>query len=179
MDTCQGFRARCLLFSGATLSSSRIHAQDTGCPRPPPPLINQPSSPPSSLSSPLSSLSSFLIVRSLVLLVSREDYIEKVRGAAKKSRNPYLSIIWTEGGAQPALEEATGLTFGYPAVVAISVEKKARNKKNMRARFLPPAVHGAIQRPFDHTLCLSLLVFPFVSCVSCLSVAVVVCCLVL
>eukprot|EP00752_Nemacystus_decipiens_P009328 g8336.t1 len=55
----------------------------------------------------------------------REEYIEKVRGAAKKSRNPYLSVIWTEGGAQPALEEATGLTFGYPAVIAVSVEKKA------------------------------------------------------
>ncbi|CAN0535054.1 unnamed protein product, partial [Ectocarpus sp. 12 AP-2014] len=56
----------------------------------------------------------------------REGYIETVRGAAKKSRNPYLSLMWTEGGAQPALEEATGLTFGYPAVIAISVEKKAR-----------------------------------------------------
>ncbi|CAM9582877.1 unnamed protein product [Ectocarpus fasciculatus] len=55
----------------------------------------------------------------------REGYIETVRGAAKKSRNPYLSLMWTEGGAQPALEEATGLTFGYPAVIAISVEKKA------------------------------------------------------
>lgn len=56
---------------------------------------------------------------------SREEYIEKVRGAAKKSRNPYLSVIWSEGGAQPALEGATGLTFGYPAVIAVSVEKKA------------------------------------------------------
>lgn len=57
---------------------------------------------------------------------SREDYIEKVRSAAKKSRNPYLSVMWTEGGAQPALEKAMGLTFGYPAVIAISVEKKVR-----------------------------------------------------
>lgn len=32
--------------------------------------------------------------------------------------------MWTEGGAQPALEQATGLTFGYPALVAVSVEKK-------------------------------------------------------
>ncbi|CAM9505524.1 unnamed protein product [Ascophyllum nodosum] len=55
----------------------------------------------------------------------REDYIEKARGAAKKSRNPYLSVIWTEGGAQPAFEEPTGLTFGFPALVAISIEKKA------------------------------------------------------
>lgn len=64
----------------------------------------------------------------------REEYIEKVRGAAKKSRNPYLSVIWTEGGAQPALEEATGLTFGYPAVVAISVEKKARKEEQRKGR---------------------------------------------
>ncbi|CAN0508188.1 unnamed protein product, partial [Laminaria digitata] len=55
----------------------------------------------------------------------REEYIEKVRGAAKKSRNPYLTVMWSEGGAQPALEEATGLTFGYPALIAVSVEKKA------------------------------------------------------
>eukprot|EP00904_Undaria_pinnatifida_P007296 jgi/Undpi1/3697/HiC_scaffold_16.g07067.m1 len=55
----------------------------------------------------------------------REEYIEKVRAAAKKSRNPYLSVMWSEGGAQPALEEAMGLTFGYPALVAVSVEKKA------------------------------------------------------
>ena len=58
------------------------------------------------------------------IYLSREDYIEKARGAAKKSRNPYLSVIWTEGGAQPAFEEATGLTFGFPALVAISIEKK-------------------------------------------------------
>lgn len=56
----------------------------------------------------------------------REEYIEKVRAAARKSRNPYLSVMWTEGGAQPELEKAMGLTFGYPAAVAISVEKKAR-----------------------------------------------------
>ncbi|CAN0229310.1 unnamed protein product [Pylaiella littoralis] len=55
----------------------------------------------------------------------REEYIEKVKKAAKKSRNPYLNVIWSEGGAQSALEEATGLTFGYPAVIAVSVEKKA------------------------------------------------------
>lgn len=63
--------------------------------------------------------------RSFFFSRNREGYIETVRGAAKKSRNPYLSLMWTEGGAQPALEEATGLTFGYPAVIAISVEKKA------------------------------------------------------
>lgn len=56
----------------------------------------------------------------------REEYIEKVRGAAKKSKNPYLTVMWSEGGAQPALEEATGLTFGYPALIAVSVEKKVR-----------------------------------------------------
>ena len=49
-----------------------------------------------------------------------------MRGAAKKSKNPYLTVMWSEGGAQPALEEATGLTFGYPALIAVSVEKKVR-----------------------------------------------------
>lgn len=55
----------------------------------------------------------------------RDEYMEKVRGAAKKSKNPYLSVIWSEGGAQPELEAAAGLTFGFPALVALSVEKKA------------------------------------------------------
>lgn len=64
------------------------------------------------------------VILSSLSLLSREEYLEKVRGAAKKSRNPYLSVMWTEGGAQPALEQATGLTFGYPALVAVSVEKK-------------------------------------------------------
>lgn len=54
-----------------------------------------------------------------------EEYIETARAAAKKSKNPYVSVLWTEGGAQPALEEATKLTFGYPAMVAISFDKKA------------------------------------------------------
>lgn len=54
----------------------------------------------------------------------REEYIAKVRNAAKKSKNPYVSVIWSEAGAQPALEEAAGLTFGFPALVALSVEKK-------------------------------------------------------
>ena len=49
-----------------------------------------------------------------------------MRGAAKKSKNPYLTVMWSEGGAQPALEEAMGLTFGYPALIAVSVEKKVR-----------------------------------------------------
>ncbi|CAM9499066.1 unnamed protein product, partial [Choristocarpus tenellus] len=55
----------------------------------------------------------------------REEYLEKVKAGAKKSKNPYLSLMWSEGGAQLALEEATGLTFGFPALVAISVDKKA------------------------------------------------------
>lgn len=59
-----------------------------------------------------------------ILFVFREEYIEKVRNAAKKSRNPYVSVIWSEGGAQPEMEQAVGMTFGYPALVAMSIEKK-------------------------------------------------------
>lgn len=29
-------------------------------------------------------------------------------------------IMWTEGGAQSGLESAVGLTFGFPAVAALS-----------------------------------------------------------
>lgn len=42
---------------------------------------------------------------------------------AKKHRKAPIRIMWTEGGAQPATEAALGLTFGFPAVAALSKEK--------------------------------------------------------
>lgn len=42
---------------------------------------------------------------------------------AKKHRKAPIRIMWTEGGAQPATESALGLTFGFPAVAALSKEK--------------------------------------------------------
>jgi hypothetical protein len=33
------------------------------------------------------------------------------------------SLLWTEGGAQSSVEQALGLTAGYPAVAALSKDK--------------------------------------------------------
>ena len=35
-----------------------------------------------------------------------------------------VSVMWTEGGAQPKLEAVTDMTFGYPALVAVHLQKK-------------------------------------------------------
>ncbi|CAN0017665.1 unnamed protein product [Phaeothamnion confervicola] len=55
----------------------------------------------------------------------REAYLEALGAAAKKVRPDLFSFLWSEGGAQPGLEEAFGLTFGWPVVVAYSGEKSA------------------------------------------------------
>jgi hypothetical protein len=33
------------------------------------------------------------------------------------------SYLWSEAGAQSSFEESFGLTFGYPALVAFSLDK--------------------------------------------------------
>jgi protein disulfide-isomerase A6 len=41
------------------------------------------------------------------------------------SKFPSVSFLWSEGTSQPSLEEAFGLTFGFPAVVAYTVDRQA------------------------------------------------------
>lgn len=53
----------------------------------------------------------------------REAYLTTLLEVAKKNRKGPFRLFWTEGGAQPAAEEALGLTFGFPAVAALSKEK--------------------------------------------------------
>jgi len=53
----------------------------------------------------------------------RNKYIEIMASAAKTVRGRNVNFIWFEGSSQPDLEEALELTFGFPAVVAISTEK--------------------------------------------------------
>jgi len=55
----------------------------------------------------------------------REEYLERLVQVAKKVRGKPFSFFWFEGTAQPAAEEAYGLTFGFPALVAVSAEKGA------------------------------------------------------
>jgi len=54
----------------------------------------------------------------------RLQYQETLAEVAKKFRGTPFNFLWYEGGAQPALEKATDLTFGFPAVVAVHSKKK-------------------------------------------------------
>mmetsp|Transcript_16952 Transcript_16952/g.22406 ORF Transcript_16952/g.22406 Transcript_16952/m.22406 type:complete len:438 (+) Transcript_16952:85-1398(+) len=55
----------------------------------------------------------------------REDYINTIIEVAKKMRGKPFSFFWFEGGAQSELESTFELTFGFPALVAVSQEKGA------------------------------------------------------
>jgi len=53
----------------------------------------------------------------------RNKYIEIMASAAKAVRGRNFNFIWFEGSSQPDLLEGLELTFGFPAVVAISTDK--------------------------------------------------------
>jgi len=55
----------------------------------------------------------------------REAYIQTLIDVTKKMRGQPFSFFWYEGGAQPKVESAFELTFGFPALVAVSKEKSA------------------------------------------------------
>jgi protein disulfide-isomerase A6 len=69
----------------------------------------------------------------------RNDYIKLVEDTASANKGKPFSYLWSEGGAQLALEEQVQVGgAGYPAVVAISCKKKlysvmrgAFNDKNL------------------------------------------------
>ncbi|ETW06795.1 protein disulfide-isomerase domain [Aphanomyces invadans] len=63
----------------------------------------------------------------------RTDYLSQVEGAAKLVRGKPFRFSWVQGGDQNKLEQAFDLTFGYPAVVAISLDKQRYSV--MRAAF--------------------------------------------
>jgi protein disulfide-isomerase A6 len=56
----------------------------------------------------------------------RDKYKQTVASVAKAFRSsPAFSFLWFQGTSQPALEGALELTFGFPAVVALSMDRKA------------------------------------------------------
>jgi len=55
----------------------------------------------------------------------RNGYREKLTKVSKTFRGSAFSFLWSEGGAQPTLESALELTFGYPALVAYSMDRHA------------------------------------------------------
>jgi len=54
----------------------------------------------------------------------RNKYKDVMAGAAKAVRGMPFQFLWFEGSAQPDLENSLELTFGFPAVAAISMDKK-------------------------------------------------------
>ena len=54
----------------------------------------------------------------------RERYLATLAEVAKGFRSAPLSFLWSEGTAQPALEQALGINFGFPTVAVVSMAKK-------------------------------------------------------
>ncbi|OQS01926.1 disulfide-isomerase [Thraustotheca clavata] len=63
----------------------------------------------------------------------REAYLDQVEGAAKLVRGKPFRFAWVQGGDQLAFEEKFELTFGYPSVLAINLDKQRYSV--MRAAF--------------------------------------------
>ena len=55
----------------------------------------------------------------------REAYLQTLADVALAQRGKPFSVLWTAAGDHPALEAALGFTFGYPAVAALNVNKRA------------------------------------------------------
>lgn len=54
----------------------------------------------------------------------REDYLTTLEEAAKLVRGKPFKFGWMQGGDQAAFENRFELTFGYPSVVAINLDRK-------------------------------------------------------
>lgn len=53
----------------------------------------------------------------------RNKYKDLIMDASKSVRGMSFEFLWMEGFSQPKLEDALEMSFGYPAVAAISVNK--------------------------------------------------------
>eukprot|EP00922_Rhytidocystis_sp_ex-Travisia-forbesii_P072773 GHVS01108486.1.p1 GENE.GHVS01108486.1~~GHVS01108486.1.p1 ORF type:complete len:459 (+),score=112.32 GHVS01108486.1:123-1499(+) len=54
----------------------------------------------------------------------RKQYLKEVNLLAKASSNMPFTFFWSQGGDQLDLEQQLNLAFGYPAVVALSLDKQ-------------------------------------------------------
>jgi protein disulfide-isomerase A6 len=77
----------------------------------------------------------------------RENYLAKVEDAAKLVRGKPFRFAWLQGGDQVALEAQFELTFGYPSVLAISLEKN--RYVVMRAAFDATSIASFLQDIFS------------------------------
>jgi len=65
--------------------------------------------------------------------VKRNTYKTTLESVAKSFRGQPFRFVWFEGSSQPELEQKLGLTFGFPAVVAVNVDKNVYS--NFRLSF--------------------------------------------
>ncbi|EQC37366.1 hypothetical protein SDRG_05583 [Saprolegnia diclina VS20] len=77
----------------------------------------------------------------------REAYLAQVESAAKLVRGKPFRFAWVQGGDQAALEDAFGLTFGYPAVLAINLDKQRYSV--MRAAFDATSIASYLEGIFS------------------------------
>uniref|UniRef100_A0A7S3N3R3 protein disulfide-isomerase n=1 Tax=Strombidium inclinatum TaxID=197538 RepID=A0A7S3N3R3_9SPIT len=69
----------------------------------------------------------------------RNSYLETIKGVAKKNRKHPFKWFWLQAGDQLDLERQLNLGFGFPAVVAVSPQKKMM--ATMRGSFSKPNVN--------------------------------------
>ena len=63
----------------------------------------------------------------------RVEYIEGLKGLKEKHQSKPLTFLWVQGGDNFDLEDALGLGFGFPSVIAINYGKKKFS--TMRANY--------------------------------------------
>lgn len=54
----------------------------------------------------------------------RNSYLDKIKEASKSTRGKQIYYLWAQGGDFYDFEQKLNLSFGYPAIVAISHGKK-------------------------------------------------------
>ncbi|DBA00750.1 TPA: hypothetical protein N0F65_001221 [Lagenidium giganteum] len=78
----------------------------------------------------------------------REDYLKVLEDAAKLVRGKPFKFAWMQGGDQPDLENRFELTFGYPSLLAINLDRqryvvqRGAFTSDAIASFLETVLHG-------------------------------------
>jgi len=55
---------------------------------------------------------------------ARDGYLKMLQNVAAKNAGPF-TFLWLGGGEQPLIEKELSLTFGFPAIVSLSLKRKA------------------------------------------------------
>merc|ERR1719333_644014 len=71
-------------------------------------------------------------------------YLQTMLDVAKKQRNMPFVFFWLQSGDQLDLERKLNLGFGYPAIVAISPNKKVF--ATMRSSFSPSGINDFLSK---------------------------------